>query len=112
MSFLSILQTIVVLLIVIALANLTLKYLNKYMKKQNKIIKIIERVTVNNNSALSIVEACGKYYLMSFTGTENKILKELDKEEVQYINELEPNEIPMEWHGKFSSLFEMRKKID
>lgn len=110
-SFLSILQTIVVLFIVIALANLSLKYVNKYMKKQNRIIKIIERLSVNNNSTLCIVEICGKYYLMSFTGTDNKILRELDNDEVSYINELEINQNPMEWQGKLSNLFEMRKKI-
>ncbi len=122
-SYLSILQTIVVLLIVIALANLTLKYLNKHLKKQNKIIKVIERVSVNNNSALSIVEACGKYYLMSFTGTENKILKELDTEEIQYINELgisdtslfdfSKNDKGCKFKfSKLGNLFEMRKKVD
>lgn len=78
----SIVQTIFILIAVIALANSTLKYVNKYMNKQNKMIKIHERVSVSNNSSLNIVEICGSYYLMSFTSSENKILKELNKEEV------------------------------
>ncbi|MBC8588338.1 flagellar biosynthetic protein FliO [Paratissierella segnis] len=111
-SVLSIVKTIVVLLIIIAIANLSLKYLNRYMKKQNKIIKIIERVSVNNNSALTIVDICGKYYLMSFTSTENKILKELDKEEIQYIDEMEIQRSHTDPKGKLGNIFEMRKKSE
>lgn len=84
-SFLSILQTIFVLGVVIVLANLSLKLLKNQMSKQNKIIKIIERVSINTNSALAIVEICEKYYLMSFTNNENKVLKELDGESIEEI---------------------------
>ena len=82
-SFLSLIQTIIVLIIVIALANISLKFVGKYMAKQQNIIKIVEKVGINNNSALSVVEICGIYYLMSFTNNENKILKELDKEHAE-----------------------------
>jgi len=62
------------------------------MTKHNKIIKVVERIAVNNNSSLSIVEICGIYYLMSFAGDDNKILKELDKEEIErIISEFEKN---------------------
>lgn len=86
-AFFSIIQTIFVLIAVIALANVTLKYVNKHMHKQNKMIKVHERLPVNNQSSLNIVEICGSYYLMSFSGGDNKILKELDKEEVLKIME-------------------------
>jgi flagellar biogenesis protein FliO len=86
-AFFSVVQTIFVLIAVIALANITLKYVNKHMNKQNKMIKVHERVSVSNNSSLNIVEICGSYYLMSFTGSENKILKELNKEDVLEIIE-------------------------
>lgn len=106
-SFLSLIQTIIVLIIVIALANISLKYLNKYMVKQNSIIKIVEKVGINNNSALSVVDVCGTYYLMSFTNNENKILKELDKEEVLKIMEsLEKDKV------NWKDYFEMGKKSD
>lgn len=106
-SFLSLIQTIIVLIIVIALANISLKYLNKYMAKQNNIIKIVEKVGINNNSALSVVEICGIYYLMSFTNNENKILKELDKEEVLKIMEgLDKDKV------NWKDYFEMGKKSD
>lgn len=106
-SFLSLIQTIIVLIIVIALANITLKYVNKHMIKQNKIIKIVERVAISNNSALSVVNICGTYYLMSFTNTDNKILKELASEEVtKLMSELDKDKT------KWNDYFEMGKKID
>ena len=86
-TIISVIQTIFVLIAVIALANSTLKYVNKHINKQNKMIKIHERVSVSTNSSLNIVEICDSYYLMSFTGTDNKILKELNKEEVLEIIE-------------------------
>lgn len=81
-SFFSIVQTIFVLGLVILLANLSLKFLKNQMSKQNKIIRIIERVSINTNSALAVVEIGEKYYLMSFTNNENTILKELDGENI------------------------------
>lgn len=85
MGFLDILQTLVVLIVVILLAHMSLRLLNKYMVRQNNIIKIWEKTSVNTNSSIGIVEVSGKYYLMSFTQTENKILKELEKEEMEII---------------------------
>lgn len=78
-SIFSLIQTVIILIIVIFLANFTLKYLNKHMSANNKIVKIIERVAVNKNSYISVVEITGKYYLMSFNENSNEILKELDK---------------------------------
>lgn len=125
-NLLSIMKIIVILIIVLLLANVSLKNLNKYMKKQNKIIRIIERISVSNNSSISIVDICGKYYIMSFTETENKILKELDDEEVRYIdalgilNDCSMDKLNMEnknlgYHSifeKLGNLFEMRKNIE
>ncbi len=106
-SFLSLIQTIIVLIIVIALANISLKFVGRYMAKQQNIIKIVEKVGINNNSALSVVEICGIYYLMSFTNNENKILKELDKEEVlKIIENMDKDKV------KWNNYFEMGKKSD
>lgn len=79
----SIIQTLLALGFVILLAHMSLRLMNKYTRKQNRIIKVIERLGVNNNSALSIVEICGKYYLMSFTQNDNTILKELNESEMK-----------------------------
>lgn len=109
----SILQTIIVLVIVIALANITLKLLKNQMNKQNRIIKVIERVAINNNSALGVVEICGKYYLMSFTNNENTILKELDKNQIEEIvEEMEMDQSFPSYEeslGKVKEYFGMRK---
>lgn len=124
-SILYVIQTIVVLIIVIALANISLKFANKYMIKQSKIIKVIERVSVNNNSALSVVNICGTYYLMSLTSGDNKILKELAKEEVESIIEqiskeqssfvkkdLSVDTINKYLIKKINDYFGMRKRVD
>lgn len=84
-GFFTVLQAFIVLIVVIALAHISLRLLNRYMVKQNKIIKIWEKISVNNNSSIGVIEVTGKYYLMSFTPNENKILKELEKEEVEEI---------------------------
>ena len=86
-SIFSLIQTVMILIIVIFLANFTLKYLNKHMSANNKIVKIIERVAVNKNSYISVVEISGKYYLMSFNENSNEILKELDKKEIKELLE-------------------------
>jgi flagellar biogenesis protein FliO len=87
-SLVSILQAVLALIIVVLLANIFLRLLNKNISGSNRMIKIIERVNVSKNSALCIVEICGTHYLMSITEKDNEILKELDKEEVeQYLED-------------------------
>lgn len=104
-SFVALFQTIIVLVLIIFLANISLKYLNKYMHKQNKIIKVVERTSVFNNSAIGIVDICGIYYLMSFTDKENKILKELEKSDVESMLEKIDNE------KRFTEILR-REKVD
>jgi len=120
-SFFNIIQTIFVLIAVIALANILLKSLSKQINKRNTLIKIHERVSVNNNSSLNIVEICGQYYLMSFTSSENKILKELSEEEViALIHKNQNNCTQVSFKGdelkrvkeKVQNVLRMRKKID
>lgn len=110
-SFFSLIQTIIVLIIVIFLANISLRLLNKYMHKQNKLINVVERISVLSNSSISIVEVCGTYYLMSFTDKDNKILKELNKEEVELIiEEMETKQSYTDLKTKANLHFGMRKK--
>lgn len=87
-TVLTIFKTIFVLIAVIFLANFLLKLLNREMKKNNKIINIIERIQLNNTSSLNVIEICGEYYLMSSTDKGSELLKELDKEEVEKIIEM------------------------
>lgn len=110
-NIVSIIQTIVVLIIVIILANLFLRFLNKNMVLNKKMIKIIERVNVSNNSALAIAKICGKYYLMSLTDKDNKILQELDQDEVaSYLDDFEGQDNFIDIKDKAHVFFGMRKK--
>ena len=112
-SFLTLFQTIIVLILIIFLANVSLKYLSKYMHKQNKIIKVVERTSVFNNSAIGIVDICGIYYLMSFTDKDNKILKELEKSEVESILEqMDKGKSSIDVLSKKTLHFGMRKKSE
>lgn len=84
-SFLTILQTIVVLIIVIVLANISLKLINKNYQINGRVIKVIEKTPISNTSSLALVKVMDTYYLMSFSEKENAILKELDKDRVDEI---------------------------
>ncbi len=112
-GFLSVLQTFLVLVLVIFLAHISLRLLNRYMIKQNNIIKVWEKTSVSTNSSLGIVEVSGKYYLMSFTQKDNKILKELDPEEIEEL--LSEKEISMDIrengiYKKINNEIEKRKR--
>ena len=110
-GYFSVIQTIIVLIIVIFLANISLRLLNKYMHRSKKIIKVVERTSVFSNSALGIVDICGTYYLMSFSDKDNKILKELKSEEVEIIKqEMENSKSYTEMKEKANQYFGMRKK--
>lgn len=82
-------KSILALVVIIFLANKLLAYLNSTMKKQSKSLQIIERMPVNKNSSLCIVEMLGSYYLMSFTEGRNEILKEFSREESEAIRQLQ-----------------------
>ncbi|MDY0235492.1 MAG: flagellar biosynthetic protein FliO [Gudongella sp.] len=110
-SFMTMFQTIVVLIIVIILANISLKLINRNFQMKGKVVKIIEKTPISNNSSLAVVKIINSYYLMSFSEKENSILKELGKEEVdeillkadqedKFIGLKEKYEIYMEKRGK------------
>lgn len=74
-------KSIFALVVIIFIANYSLKYLNTFMTKKGKAIRIIERTAINKNSSICIVEIAGTYYVMSFTETHNEILRELTETE-------------------------------
>lgn len=80
-----VLKSVLALIVIIFLANKLLGYMNTIMNKQTKAIRIIERMPVNKNSSMCIVEMLGSYYLMSFTEGRNEILKEFTEDESQAI---------------------------
>lgn len=84
-SFLTMFQTIIVLIIVIILANISLKLINRNFQTKGRVVKIIEKTPISSNSSLAVVKIIDSYYLMSFADKENTILKELEKKEVDEI---------------------------
>lgn len=84
-SMFLIIKNLIILGIVIVLANIVLRYVNRYMTKNNNIIKIIERLSTNKDSSICVVMISGEYYLMSFTKESHTILKDLDREEIEDI---------------------------
>lgn len=112
-SVFSIIQTIIVLIAVIFLANFLLKLLNKNMLKQNRMIKVMEKSPVYNNSSIGIVQVCGSYYLMSFTDKDNRILKELSLDEVEkYLKQNEENDKIFSFMDIKNGNIGMRKKVE
>ena len=79
---LSFFKMIFVLILVILIANVTLKFLNSKINSKGRMIKIIEKISVDAHSSIGIVQIMGDYYLMSFSEKENLILKDLSKEDV------------------------------
>jgi flagellar protein FliO/FliZ len=118
-------KSIFALVVIIFIANYSLKYLNTFMTKKGKAIRIIERTAINKNSSICIVEIAGTYYVMSFTETHNEILRELSDSEkeaiiqTQEVDESNPkspnplNSNPIQWiqqlQTKYQNFYEKRK---
>ncbi|WP_314061247.1 flagellar biosynthesis protein FliZ [uncultured Vagococcus sp.] len=92
-GFIYLLKSIFFLFAIILLANYVLKYLNRYVTKNGRIIKIIEKMPINKDSSLSIVCICGSYYLMSFTQDKNEIIRELSEVEARDIQVRQAEEV-------------------
>ncbi|HBN27659.1 MAG TPA: hypothetical protein DEF85_09170 [Clostridiaceae bacterium] len=75
--------------LVILLIYITLKYGGKYAKKlsQGKLIKVVEKVSLSQNSYIAIVLVDGKPYLMSGGEKGVQILKELDESVAEKIKD-------------------------
>jgi len=107
----TLLQTIVVLLAVIALANMSLKLLNRKLQRRGNTLEIVERTQVTNTSSLAVVKVLGEYYLMSLSDGGNEILKSLHREEVEMkLQEKEESMAPGNLQDMLHTFKEMRKK--
>jgi flagellar biogenesis protein FliO len=110
-TIMTLLQTIVVLLAVIALANMSLKLLNKKLQGGGKTMEIIERTQVTNTSSLAIVKVLEDYYLMSLSDGGNQILKKLPRDEVEIkLQEASESTTPASLQDMLQTLKEMRGK--
>jgi flagellar protein FliO/FliZ len=77
MTVWSIIQTIVMLLVVIYLINISLKLLAKHGTQKDATIQIIQKIAVTKTSALAIVKIVDQYYVMSLADQQNQIIREL-----------------------------------
>ena len=120
-----VMRSIFALVVIIFIANYSLKYLNAFMTKKGKAIRIIERTAINKSSSICIVEIASTYYVMSFTETRNEILRELtesEKKAVIYSQKIDENsqvspelhmDKPFQWfkqlQTRYQTFYEKRK---
>ncbi len=90
LGFLSqILILIVLLPVIILLIYITLKFSGKYMGNvsNGKVIKVIERVQLSQNSFLAVVVIDNKPYVISSGDKGINVLKELERDSMEkYMN--------------------------
>ena len=86
-SFIYILRSILALIVVVWVANIALRYLNKLSVHDKKSIQIVERISVSKASSLAIVKIVNDYYLMSFSDKSTEMLQKFTPEEVIEIKE-------------------------
>lgn len=104
-----ILYMLLLLPFIIFLIYITLKYSGKYVNNysKGKIIKVIERVQLSQNSFLAVVLIKDKPYLISSCEKGIEILLELEEDSIdEYIKNLKGN-IPF----NYSLLNKLRGKI-
>ncbi|KRL05504.1 flagellar biosynthetic protein FliO [Liquorilactobacillus oeni] len=79
--YFSVFKTIIFLIVIIYLINISLKVLNRYSNQRNASFRILQKIAVSKTSSLGIVQIINKYYVMSFSEQQNQIIKELSEEE-------------------------------
>ena len=101
-----------ILALVKMIAGLSLKYLNRFTSQANENFRVMKKIAVTKSSSLAIVLIIDKYYVMSFSEQENKIIKELSKEEAEkLIQENRQNEErQLEMAENFKKIFEKAKR--
>ena len=89
-----------------------LLYLNRFTSQANENFRVVKKIAVTKSSSLAIVLIVDKYYVMSFSEQENKIIKELSKEEAEkLIRENRQNEErQLEMAENFKKIFEKAKR--
>jgi flagellar biogenesis protein FliO len=79
----ALLQTLIALAAVIALAFLVLRVGGRLNTGNNNFVKILEKTTVSNHSYLAVAKVGSEYHLISVTSGEIKILKDISAEEME-----------------------------
>ncbi|MCP0886242.1 flagellar biosynthetic protein FliO [Ligilactobacillus sp. WILCCON 0076] len=102
----AIIKLIGALALIIVLINVLMRYLNKYMNKGTANMRILQKIALNKNLSLGIVEILGVYYVMSFSEQNVQIIKELTPEEIEiFKNNLHANqELTLEQANRFKDI--------
>ncbi len=79
-GFFYVFKMLIAFIMVIFIACISLRFLQKKASGRKRFINIIEKTALGSNSFLSIVKVADEYFLMSFTGKDVKILKKLNSE--------------------------------
>lgn len=79
----SLIQTFLALGAVLALAYVVLRFGKKVTDGSQSYIKIVEKTMLSNQSFLAVIKVGNDYHLASVTSGEVKILKDLDRSEVE-----------------------------
>ena len=107
-GILALVKMIAGLAAVLLLIVLTLKYLNRFTSQANENFRVVKKIAVTKSSSLAIVLIVDKYYVMSFSEQENKIIKE---EAEKLIRENRQNEErQLEMAENFKKIFEKAKR--
>jgi len=79
----ALLQTVLALAAVIALAYLVLRMARRLNTGSGSLVQIIEKTNLSSNSYLAVAKIGAEYHLISVTSGDIKILKELSAGEVE-----------------------------
>ena len=102
----SLIQTFLALAFVLGLAYVVLRIGKKVTNGNTTYVRIIEKTMLTNQSFLAVIKVGGDYHLASVTSGEVKILKDLNKEEIEEV--LEEKQRKLE-ENPLANLWKMRK---
>ncbi|WP_313628663.1 flagellar biosynthetic protein FliO [Enterococcus italicus] len=102
---LAIVKTFILLGVVIYLISLSLKFLNRYTNRVTRGISILQKVSVTKSSSIGVIKIAETYYVMSFSETQNQILKELTVDEAKlFLQNLQAETTETEVSRDFANL--------
>ncbi len=84
-GFTLLLRTLIGLALVCGLAYLILRYILPRMKiqtPQGELIRVVEKIHLDASQTLSVIDVCGKYYLITTSPNSSNLIAELDSKKV------------------------------
>ncbi len=102
----SLIQTVFALAFVLGLAYVVLRFGKKVTDGNTSFVKVIEKTMLSNQSFLAVIKVGKDYHLASVTSGEVKILRDLDREEIEEVIEEKRRKLEVNPLGTF---WKMRK---